>query len=162
MDRLKGLADEVVLEGEEAEKKGYSALLSVSPDKVVSLAEAAKDDGFFLEFITAEDWKDHITVIYAYRERLSAKRVLVKVDLEGEEPSLPSISVVFSSADPFEREVYDLFGVSFSGHPRLDRLLTPEEMEGYPLRKDWDPEENYKKMEEKLLRSLGLEGSGGA
>lgn len=64
-------------------------------------------------------------------------RVRVKVPVPGEAPSVPTVSGVFPNADWLEREVWDLFGILFEGHPDLRRLLLPDDWEGHPLRKDY-------------------------
>jgi NADH-quinone oxidoreductase subunit C len=61
----------------------------------------------------------------------------VKVRLEGDAARVPSVSGVWPAANWLEREVWDLFGVIFVGHPNLERLLTPDDWEGHPLRKDY-------------------------
>ena len=61
----------------------------------------------------------------------------VRVRLEGSHPELPTVSGVWPSANWQEREVWDLFGIVFTGHPTLERLLTPDDWEGHPLRKDY-------------------------
>ena len=62
-------------------------------------------------------------------------------DLHPEEaPELPSVVDLYASADWMEREVYDMYGVRFTGHPKLERILLYEEFEGYPLRKDYAKE----------------------
>ena len=58
-------------------------------------------------------------------------------DVAGQLPDLPSVVGVWRTADWHEREVYDLSGVNFTGHPDLRRILCPEDWEGYPLRKDY-------------------------
>jgi NADH-quinone oxidoreductase subunit C len=63
--------------------------------------------------------------------------VRVKVPLKGEHPSAPSVTGLWESADWYEREAYDMFGILFSGHPDLRRLLTDYGFQGYPLRKDF-------------------------
>jgi NADH-quinone oxidoreductase subunit C len=65
------------------------------------------------------------------------KRLRVKVRLPGTDPRMPTVSRVWKSMDWGEREVYDLFGVHFDGHPDLRRILMPEDWEGYPARKDY-------------------------
>ncbi|MCX6550550.1 MAG: NADH-quinone oxidoreductase subunit C [Acidobacteria bacterium] len=64
-------------------------------------------------------------------------RVRVKVQVDGDEPHVPSVTGIWPSAGFLEREVWDLLGVVFDGHPDLRRLLTPDDWEGHPLRKDY-------------------------
>jgi len=70
-------------------------------------------------------------------------RVRLKVRLHGDDPVMDSLTSVFPSANFFEREVFDLFGVRFEGHPFLRRLMMPEDWKGHPLRKDY-PVEGYR------------------
>jgi len=65
------------------------------------------------------------------------KRLRVKVRVPGHEPTLPSVSSVWPAANWSEREAYDLFGIHFSDHPDLRRILMPDDWEGFPLRKDY-------------------------
>lgn len=67
----------------------------------------------------------------------TARRVRVRVQVPGATPVLDSIVDVYPGAEAMEREAYDLFGVVFSDHPDLTRILLPEEWEGHPLRKDY-------------------------
>ena len=70
------------------------------------------------------------------------ERIRLKVRLD-DSSEIDSVTSVWPAANYFEREVYDLFGVRFNGHPYLRRLLMPEDWEGYPLRKDY-PVEGYR------------------
>ncbi len=110
-----------------------------------------------LECITAVDWfepdakkaaknswQPHVEVVYhlwSTRSRVSivlkAKLPRWKGDQPGQLPEIPSVAGIWRTADWHEREVYDLSGVWFTGHPDLRRILCPEDWEGYPLRKDY-------------------------
>ncbi len=100
----------------------------------------------FLSDITAVDWypnEPRFDVVYHLLSIPRLQRVRLKVKLAGGDPALPSITSVWPSANYFEREIYDLFGVRFSGHPNLRRIMMPEDWEGHPLRKDY-PVEGYR------------------
>lgn len=89
--------------------------------------------------ITGVDWPendDRFEVVYHFLSMLQNQRIRVKVAVS-EGKILPSISDLFSSADWYEREVFDMFGIMFSGHPDLRRILTDYGFRGHPLRKDF-------------------------
>jgi NADH-quinone oxidoreductase subunit C len=65
------------------------------------------------------------------------KRVRVRAQVPEGEPTLPTLFEVFPGTEAMEREVYDMFGIVFEGHPDLTRILMPEDWEGHPLRKDY-------------------------
>jgi NADH-quinone oxidoreductase subunit C len=67
----------------------------------------------------------------------TVRRLLVKVRVAGEDPAVPSVTEVFAGAGFPEREIYDMFGIRFEGHPDLRRLLMPDDWIGHPLRKDY-------------------------
>lgn len=90
------------------------------------------------------EWQPHLEVVYHLSSIRKKHTLVVKVSLprwrdnqEGELPEVPSVAGVWRAADWHEREVYDLSGVWFTGHPDLRRILCPEDWEGYPLRKDY-------------------------
>jgi NADH-quinone oxidoreductase subunit C len=93
----------------------------------------------FLEDLTAVDWpkKSQIEVVYhllSYQHRHVFK---MKVEADRTAPSVPTVEGVWKTANWFEREVYDLFGVDFPGHPDLRRIMLPDDWAGHPLRKDY-------------------------
>ena len=77
-----------------------------------------------------------LVVVQLLHER-DRRRQSFHVIAEGEPPTVPSVTQLWPTADFFEREVFDLFGIEFDGHPNLTRILMPEEWEGHPLRKDY-------------------------
>ena len=89
--------------------------------------------------ITAVDWpgrEQRFDVVYHFLSPRLNQRVRVKVET-GEATPVPSVVEVFAGADWFERETYDLYGVVFTGHPDMRRILTDYGFEGHPLRKDF-------------------------
>ena len=89
--------------------------------------------------ITAVDWPERerrFDVVYHFLSPKQNQRIRVKVEID-EGTSVPSIIEVFPGANWFEREAYDLYGIAFTGHPDMRRLLTDYGFEGHPLRKDF-------------------------
>lgn len=87
--------------------------------------------------ITAVDWNDRLEMVYNLSSLSLGHKITLKVDLERENPEITSVTDVWRGAEWQEREIFDLFGIRFSGHPDLRRILLPEDWEGYPLRKDY-------------------------
>jgi NADH-quinone oxidoreductase subunit C len=114
-----------------------------SPRDIVKVMAFLREDERcqFWNFVdvTAVDWparERRFDVVYHLLSPKLNVRVRVKVEV-GEDMPVPSIISVFPGADWFEREVYDLYGVLFTGHPDMRRLLTDYGFEGHPLRKDF-------------------------
>jgi len=100
----------------------------------------------FLSDVTCVDLypsEPRFEVIYHLLSIPNKERVRLKVRLESASPAVESLTSVWPGANYFEREVFDLFGVRFTGHPYLRRILMPEDWEGHPLRKDY-PVEGYR------------------
>ena len=100
----------------------------------------------FLSDVTCVDWnpaEPRFEVVYHLLSIPKKERVRLKVRLNSSSPTIDSITSVWAGANYFEREVFDLFGVRFAGHPYLRRILMPEDWEGHPLRKDY-PVEGYR------------------
>jgi NADH-quinone oxidoreductase subunit C len=100
----------------------------------------------FLSDITCVDWypaEPRFEVVYHLLSIPKKERVRLKVRLNSASPVIESLTSLWPGANYFEREVFDLFGIRFTGHPYLRRILMPENWEGYPLRKDY-PVEGYR------------------
>lgn len=100
----------------------------------------------FLSDVTCVDWypsQPRFEVVYHLLSIPNKERVRLKVKLDESSPVLDSVFPVWPAANFFEREVFDLFGIRFSGHPYLRRIQMPEDWEGHPLRKDY-PVEGYR------------------
>ncbi len=101
----------------------------------------------FLADLTAVDYlgrEPRFEVVYHLRNMKTGWRLRVKAPVaepeDGSNPSLPTVSTLWPGADWFEREVWDLYGIKFEGHPDLRRILMYEEFVGHPLRKDYPKE----------------------
>ena len=114
----------------------------VSEKALLKLGEYLKTDlGFdVLMDVTAVDhWKarPRFEVVYHFLSLKRVERLRVKVPVDEPNPEVSSLVDLWPSADWYEREVFDMFGVSFKGHPNLKRILMYPEFEGHPLRKDY-------------------------
>ncbi len=121
--------------------------ITVARENIVAACEALKQAGYnFLEDVTAVDWypsEPRFQITYSILSMSLKQRVRLVVRLDGEDAALDSITPVWPAANFYEREVFDLFGVHFGGHPNLRRIMMPEDWNGHPLRKDY-PVEGYR------------------
>jgi NADH-quinone oxidoreductase subunit C len=141
--------------------------ISIEPSVWLEVAQFCRDDSRLsfdlLQCISGVDYLEpdpkkvkkagfdpHLEVLYhlfsfKHRHKVLLKLVLPrwKNDKPGEIPVVPSVARIWPTADWHEREVYDLSGIQFVGHPNLIRILCPEDWVGYPLRKDYEFPEEY-------------------
>ena len=90
-----------------------------------------------VEYLNYPDAADRFGVIYALLSLTHNHRLWLKVFVNDPEPMVPSVTSVWRGAEWPEREVYDMFGIRFAGHPDLRRILMPQNFRDYPLRKDY-------------------------
>jgi len=119
--------------------------LLVAPDQFKPLMSKLRFDKTyvfdFLSCLTCVDWKTHLTMVYHLVSRKHRMTIVVKCQLaDVAQPETDTVSDIWKTANFHEREVYDLFGVRFNGHPDLRRILLDENWEGYPLRKNYKDE----------------------
>lgn len=115
--------------------------LTVPADRLFSAAQDMRDLGFdLLGMLTAVDRGETFELIYRVRSREMSAAIFLKTEVPRDEPRIPSLVPLWPAADWQEREVYDMFGIVFEGHPDLRRILLPDDWEGYPLRKDYADE----------------------
>ncbi len=88
---------------------------------------------------TCIDWKTHLTMVYHLRSMQYKHQLVIKLAVDRNQPEVPTLSDIWKSANFLEREVYEMFGVNFIGHPDLRLLILPDGWEGKnPLRKDFE------------------------
>ena len=117
--------------------------VDVTPSNIVGFVEFLRTDSSCkfssLVDITAVDYPERakrFDVVYHFLSMYQNQRIRLRVAVR-EDEMLPSITSVHKSADWFEREVFDMFGIGFTDHPDLTRILMPEVWDGHPLRKDY-------------------------
>ena len=115
----------------------------VTRESIVDVARFLRDDPDlsynFLENLCGVDYlgrNPRFELVYHLLSHKNRHRVCLKVGLPERDPSAPTLTGLWATANWQEREAYDLMGITFTGHPGLQRILMPEDWEGYPLRKD--------------------------
>ncbi|MCC6292022.1 MAG: NADH-quinone oxidoreductase subunit C [Bryobacterales bacterium] len=116
--------------------------LMIDPEQITAVCRKLRDEfaAERLSGITGLDWypmEPRFEVVYLIHSIRNRYRLKLKCRLPGESPEIESIYEVWRAADWYEREVFDLFGVTFRNHPNLKRILMPEDWQGHPLRKDF-------------------------
>jgi len=131
----------------------------VSRDHVEAISRVLRDRpelGFaFLAELTAVDvWprEPRFELMYILVSFANRHRLRMKVRLHGDQAHVATVSGVWPAADWLEREVWDMFGIEFAGHPNPRRLLMPEDWEGYPLRKDYPVQIRMKPLSAEALQ----------
>jgi len=134
------LKDKVLFVAVSAQKE---VLVTAKADAYISLCRDLRDKPEYsyqhLSCLTAVDYpkENKITLVCHLWSYKRASQLTLKVDLDRANPRIPTVETVWKSANWFEREVYDLYGVHFDGHSDLRRIMMPEDYGKYPLRKDF-------------------------
>jgi NADH:ubiquinone oxidoreductase subunit C len=114
-----------------------------------SMAKLLRTEPLNLDYLfclTCVDWKTHFTMVYHLTSTTHSHTVVVKSKLDRTDAAISTVSDIWRTAELHEREVYDLFGVEFSGHPDLRRLILTDDWQGFPLRKDNEDAVNMIKL----------------
>jgi NADH-quinone oxidoreductase subunit C len=117
-------------------------LLWVVPEKIVPVCRYLRDELKFVRVsgisgIDRYPMEPRFEVLYLLHSIERNERLKLKVALPGDHPVVESVTSVWVGADWYERETFDLFGVTFTNHPDLRRIMMPDEWEGHPLRRDF-------------------------
>jgi NADH-quinone oxidoreductase subunit C len=127
-------------------KSAGDAWVSIEPGSLREVLSALKGDGYrLLVFLTCVDhladasrgWPGRYELVYQLRDMETRAQLRVRTFLDGDPPRIDSVHDIFPPANWDERETYDLFGVVFTDHPDLTRILMPDDWVGHPLRRDY-------------------------
>lgn len=122
--------------------------VKVKPDQIREISFFLRDDAEMrfdtLMCLSGVDLgKGILSVVYHLASIKHKHKITLKVEVSVEDPKVPSIESVWKTANWHEREAYDMFGIIFTDHPDLRRILLPDDWDGYPLRKDYQVQEYY-------------------
>jgi NADH-quinone oxidoreductase subunit C len=127
-----------------SEFHGQARVVVPQESFVAAMSWLKKQGGFDLlvdvtcvDYLNYRDAHDRFGMVYLLASTVTTERLTVRVFLNEPELSIASVVPLWEGANWFEREVYDMFGINFEGHPDLRRILMPDEFEAYPLRKDY-------------------------
>ncbi len=146
----------------ELQFKVFDDMLEVvlAPDQLPEIAGVVKNElGYgMLMSVTGVDWKTSYELVYHIYKIDAPFPIVLKFSLPHDDnPEAPSLMSLWPGADFQEREVYDLMGIVFTGHPDLRRILLADDFPGHPLRKEWEPDPEYVLVPH--LRVPGYEGA---
>ena|ERR1039458_2226008 len=121
--------------------------LTVASSEICGACAAVQKAGYnFFEDMTAVDWfpaSPRFQLSYHILSHALKERIRLRAMIDEPDPTIDSITPVWAGANYYEREVFDLFGIRFAGHPDLRRIMMPDDWKGHPLRKDY-PVEGYR------------------
>lgn len=117
------------------------ALLQVDPARIVEVCREHREQGFNrlsgVSVIDRYPAEPRFEVFYLLHSVQKNERIKLKASLRSDAPEIDSVCGVWSGADWYEREAFDLFGVRFRNHPDLRRIMMPDDWQGHPLRRDF-------------------------
>lgn len=114
-----------------------------------ALATAIKGNPLQMDFLfclTCVDWKTHLTMVYHLTSTKQRHNIVIKANLTIDQPQIETVAGIWRTAEFHEREVFEMFGVHFSNHPDLRKLILEEDFKGFPLRKDFEDPINMIKL----------------
>lgn len=139
---IDGLAEEFSSSVMDVYQSSGDTFIRVAPEAVTEVCRSLKETHHFIylaDILGADRFtsEERFEVIYNMVSLRDRERLFLKVWLEEEHPRVDSVAAVWKSANWYERQVYDMYGVTFNNHPDLRRIYMPEDFDYYPLRKEF-------------------------
>ena len=126
------------------------SVLVVPAEQIAEVCRYLRDDAELrldsLVNLSCMDEGEALTIVYHLFSLQQRHYAVLKVSVPRENPEIPTVQPIWAGAGWFEREAYDLMGIRFAGHPDLRRIMMPDDWVGYPLRKDYEEQEEYHGM----------------
>lgn len=137
------VAEDAIEEAYINELNDHMPTLIIRADRLVETCRLLKthngQDYTYLRNVSGVDYETHLEVVYHLVALSSKNELAVKAKTNREQPEIPSVVPIWETANWNEREIYDLLGIDFPGHPDLRRIMMPDDWVGHPLRKDYVP-----------------------
>jgi NADH-quinone oxidoreductase subunit C len=133
--------DSAIIDGYINQPNDHLCTLIISRENWLAVLQFLRDEHStsfnYLQNASAIDYETHLEVVFHLQSLEEKEMIAVKVKLNHEDAELPTATGLFSAANWNEREMFDLMGITFTGHPDLKRILLPDDWVGHPLRKDY-------------------------
>ncbi|MBW7460269.1 NADH-quinone oxidoreductase subunit C, partial [Paenibacillus sepulcri] len=137
------VAEDAVDEALINEMNDHMPTIVVKGDRLLDVARVFKThptlDCSYLRNVSGIDYETHLEVVYHLVSLATRHEYALKVKTDREAPQIPSVVSLWATANWNEREIFDLLGIGFTGHPDLRRIMMPDDWVGHPLRKDYEP-----------------------
>ena len=142
-------------------KKNGRIVITALPANAKEILKSLKDEGYIhLALISCVDWidKGKLELVYVLSSYFKDDHVILRTSIPRKKPKFITMINIFENAEPYEREIHELFGIDFEGHPRLIPLFLERDYEIPPFRKDFDTREYVKELFDKIPPVEGNDG----
>jgi NADH-quinone oxidoreductase subunit C len=129
--------------------KNGRLVVTALPDNALDVLKSLKDEGYtHLALISCVDWidKQKLELVYILSSYFENEHVILKTSVPRKKPNFKTVIDIFENAEPYEREIHELFGINFNGHPRQIPLFLERDYKIPPFRKDFDTREYVKQV----------------
>lgn len=136
--------------------EGNKLIITAKKEQILNILGFLKDKGYdYLALISCVDWIEEkefelVYILTSYSEKKRKEHVILKTGIARKKPEFKTVIPLLENAEPYEREIHELFGINFEGHPRLTHLLLERDYKIPPFRKDFDTREYVKEAFEKI------------
>ena len=123
--------------------------IMIEPNQLITLATACRNGILNMDYLfclTCIDWTTQLTMVYHLSSTTHRQTIVIKANVDRTNPQIETVSSIWRTAEFHEREVFEMFGVTFLNHPDLRKLILEDDFKGYPMRKDFEDPINMIKL----------------